>query len=429
MPTLRYRAITLVCIFFSLSAKAQLELVWKKTIPQYVNSTAGELTAASKVGNDEFIAYKRTVGTKVFPQVMVITASDSLVAASDLATHPALENLIVRGIAHWNGDTVIAVCDDYKRTEGKPCPHPAEMLFRFYNNQLELVSISGIGLSSMEGITGTEVVDAFSGEEGNLKIVVHFHAPGRDYVNMYHLTGPLAGKSVTFEGAVKAKFWWSDANNVMLSTETPFSPGSSKTFYEVQILNNNLSVVRKYPDVRTYLDSTVTDKLVAIEYRSSYHMGFLARQVRNRSQENLLNWYGFNGYENGYRNKLIGDTTDILSAASIHLDPDREVIANGMMPGPGGNNWVVTMAPGKTKQVNSLYFSVDSYMGQEHLSLPVGNDVGDVIASYGSNAIRSFYRFADNTLYLVTCNPGMFGMIPEINITKWKIDPDAPGLQ
>ncbi len=423
------RALALVSILCSLSASAQIEMVWKKTIPQYVNITAGELTAASKVGNDEFIAYKRTVGTKVFPQVMVITANDSLVAATDLSTHPALENLIVRGVAHWKGDTVIAVCDDYKRTEGKPCPHPAEMMFRFYNNQLELVSTSGIGLASMEGITGTEVLDAFSGEEGNLKIAVHFHAPARDYVNVYHLTGPLAGKSVTFEGAVNAKFWWSDDKNVMLSTETPFSPGSSKKFYEVQILDNKMSVVRKYPDVRNYLDSTVTDKLVAIEYRSTYHMGFLTRQVRNRAQENLLNWYGFNGYENGYRNKLIGDTTDILTAASIHLDADREVIADGMMPGPGGNNWVVTMGNGKTKDVHSLYFSVDSYMDKEHLSQPVANGVGDVIASYGANAVRCFYRYADNTLYLVTCNPGMFGMIPEINITKFKIDPNASNLQ
>ncbi len=285
----------LVFILVGTKASAQIDLVWKKTMPSYVNSNYGELTAMSKVDKAEFVAYKQVAGTKSFPGLFAIDADDSLVITRDISLHSEAENLVIKGLGRLKGDTIIAFCDDYKRKEGKPCPHPVEMEFRFKDHKLDYLLTQNINLSNAEDVTAVEIKDVFSGDDGFIKLAVLFSSPKEDKINMIYINGPHAGSVSTFNDATSAKFWYSNDKELLISVEKPFVKKSAKKYYQLYVLNEKQQILQQYPDTKEYLDSLSPDRLVSIEYRAPHHIGFLTRQVRTRAGENKLNWFGFNG--------------------------------------------------------------------------------------------------------------------------------------
>jgi hypothetical protein len=432
-------------VFFCSAATAQFELQWQKPIGKD-NAFTGfkNITCVKQVNNRNFIAYMVHIDGNDYPGISSLGTNDSdLYSMNDLSINKGLKNFTIVDMAARTGDTLVCFCNDYNDYgNNQPIPIPAKMIFVLKpENRLQLENYYDEKLAQIEGITGVQYKSAFSNTSGEMVFAVQFHGPDKDYVNLFVSEGKTIKHSITFAKATNMHIWWSDDNNTLVSVETPFTTGSSNTYYEVMVLDKELHTIRKYPDVLNYLNPDATDRLISIDYRPDFHLGFVNRQVQSIGKQNYLNSFLFNGFADGTYNKLVGEDKNVVIGASLLHDSNNVVADQYACRDNTLNNWVVSVDTTATGQHDQLVFSIETYTGMVLASLRVGDldsksnpdfnykhdGMGTIDPVY--SVIKTFSRDNDNSVYVVShLKTGLYHMAG-IYISKWKLNSNDEHLQ
>lgn len=363
-----------------LPASAQFSLAWQKGIGLSGNGREfGDLTCVSPVDGHYFIGYTVTINGKEYPGLSVLYPADSLVNITDFSGNKDLDGYRIVSIVKTAPDTLSALCNDVSTLNGaRAGMPPAEMIFSFKRGKLQFESYHHLKMSDVQDMTDVRITDAVQSGPADYYMSVRFAQGVNQYVNVYKCHEARVVASRTVEKAEAVRLWGADAQSVVLSSETPFAPGSQKRYYEIQVLDKDLTTVRKYPETLQYLDSNATDRLVELSYRPAYHIGMVARQVQDVQGVNRLNWFAFNSYPTGTYNKIIGETSNLLIGANTVHPAGERVLFNYAWPGSNQNNWVVSESYRTDAPHHSLILSVETFGGLELVRDTFGQAKPDV---------------------------------------------------
>lgn len=365
---------------FFLPSSAQFALAWQKPLGLSRDTMEyHELTCTQAIDGYHFIGYQVRINDKLYPGLSFISSSDSLQRFNNFTGNPDLDGYRIISFVKSAGDTLLALCNDEETSNGRTIHSPAFMKFSFQDGKLTFLDYYNVNLSDTAGVTDVQIVDGISAGSGTYYMAVAFHKLHEQFVNLYFCRNDKVVASQSVEKAGAVKLWWGDGQNLVLSSEVPFAEGSRKKYYQIMVLDENLAPVRVYPETLQYLDSNASDQLVTLSYRPAYHLGMVARQVRDLAGVHRMNWFGFNGYPNGTYNKLIGEDKNLLIVENVVHPKEEQVVFNYFYPGSGLNNWVVSTLHRPDLAYDNLILSIENFNGLELVRDTFGKATDDMI--------------------------------------------------
>jgi hypothetical protein len=435
-------ALVLICSQLTVTVNAQFNLQWEKIIGEDDSlAVFKDITCVKEIKGRELIAYTVHIHDKDYPGISSLSEDNKLATLNDLSKNRGLENFRIVDFAVDEGDTITAYCNDYNQyNDTLPVPRPAEMRFLLQpNNYFKLIDYYDEAMEKLEGVLSSTYSSIYRVSDKRILLGLAFHSANADYVNLFEIVNEEIKGMVTFPKASGIHIWWADDKEALVSTETYFSTGGN-TYYEVMVLDSTLQTVRKYPEVLDYLKPEGTDRLISIDYRPDYHLGFLNRQVFSIGKQNYLNCFLFNGYPNGFHNKMVGENENVvIGATTLHSNNNR-VEATYSWSGSGVNNWVVSVDTTATGRYNQLIFSIETYTGLIKTQLRLGDsesaEMPDLDLQHdGMGALNPFYSSVksfsrpDESIYIVTHTIPGIGRRGGLNISSWKLNMEDERLK
>ncbi|MEI9959504.1 MAG: hypothetical protein WDM90_25020 [Ferruginibacter sp.] len=431
----------LVFAFFSAAASAQFKFEWKKKIAHNDGKfEMQKITCIKKGYNKEFVCFTFKSNDKIYPAINIIDSLNTIKTKFFIVQDPSSANYEIVSVVELDSNNITAVANDYTQyNDGEPVPRIATLKFKMKGGNIISASVNKIAAVNVDGIKSVKYLDYYKTNDGRIIEVVQYAFDNKSYVNVYETKASKKEVVKTFQDATGAAIWFAADDRLVLSVTTPFSFGSKKNFYEVVLLDyNDLSkTIRKYPDVRTSLDSNATDEVLEVRYNAEKNVGFVARKVRSKGNINFANWFAFNGLKKWDRNKMIGENTDVITVPGVEHPISENILYSYSWPNSGINNWVVSVDTAD-KQKNELVFSIDDMLGKQRKALKIGNPkkgygqdlesahagIADVNAEF-SSSIKFFSRENEYALYIIANLKSSGDTEAGIYLLKWSIDPSA----